>query len=167
MTPGGSNFQFLVACMGEMNASKCRCEILLLQSFVMAIFDVSLGDYLSTTSGLFNFLEIIGGLVLFGLMAAIKENTALNIFLFSVSYAFSFNGAHIMICSLFSLHTMKILMRVFYFVFYQMVASLAYVGGSVKLIKESPSVPVHAVVGIITGGIHTLHFLVVVYHTYL
>ncbi|XP_077483071.1 uncharacterized protein LOC144093498 [Amblyomma americanum] len=137
------------------------------KTFVMAIIEVSFGEYVGTVTGLFNFLEIVGGLVLFGLMCSIKENTHLNIFLFSVSYAFSFNGIHIMICSFFSRRTMEIMRQVFYYVFYQMTAAMSYVGASVKLVKDSPAVPVHAVVGIITGGLHFLHFITVSYNVYL
>ncbi|XP_065298534.1 uncharacterized protein [Dermacentor albipictus] len=132
----------------------------------MGVVDVTFSEYLGTATGLFNFLEVVGGVVLFLLMCSIKESTNVNLFLFSVSYAFSFNGIHIMFCTFFSRRTMEIMKQVFYNVFYQMTAAVMYAGASVKLLKESPQVPVHAVVGIITGGLHSVDFLVVSYNTY-
>ncbi|KAL1439884.1 hypothetical protein MTO96_009716 [Rhipicephalus appendiculatus] len=141
----------------------------------MGIIDVTFAEYLGTTMGLFNFLEVKdivsrkrwGGVVLFGLMCSIGETTRMNIFLLSISYAFSFNGLHIMFCSFFSRRTLEIMSQVFYTVFYQMTAALMYVGASAKVAKESARIPVHAVVGMVTGGLHTINFLVVTYNTYI
>nr|XP_037282364.1 uncharacterized protein LOC119175561 [Rhipicephalus microplus] len=100
-------------------------------------------------------------------MCTMKESTHLNIFLFSISYAFSFNGLHIMFCSFFSRRTLEIMSQVFYTVFYQMTAAVMYAGASMMLVRNSPELPVHAVVGMVTGGLHSINFFVVAYNTYI
>ncbi|KAH7973046.1 hypothetical protein HPB52_020832 [Rhipicephalus sanguineus] len=80
------------------------------------IFELSFEDYIATTNGLFNFLEIVGGIVLnvlVGKNSGGGDSKTLR-WLSGTGYTFSFNGIFMMVTSLLSSDSAAYLPVLFY-----------------------------------------------------
>ncbi|XP_065289889.1 uncharacterized protein [Dermacentor albipictus] len=128
------------------------------------IFEVSFDEYVGTVNGLFNFLEILGGLVLYFMMG--NTETKSQSCLEGTAYTFFFNGIFMLVSSFLSATSSYYLPSLFYYVLFNGTAAFMYIFTSVGVVRESNEVGGPPVVGLMTGGIHAFHCAYSTYKNY-
>ncbi|XP_064469078.1 uncharacterized protein LOC135383623 [Ornithodoros turicata] len=124
---------------------------------VLASFEVE--EYAGSLNGVFTILEVLFGILLYFLMARSTMTTKTETFLYSVSYAYVFNGMHILVSGSISLYSAYVLEHIFYYEAFLMSATITYVVGSTLLVREANMVTFRAIVGLLVGIIHAVHFI--------
>ncbi|XP_064460044.1 uncharacterized protein LOC135370261 [Ornithodoros turicata] len=120
--------------------------------------ELSVKDYISTLTGILNLLEVLLGLLLLLVVHyTLRELTTRVRVLFTINYAYTFNGLHFIIAGCLSLESFSHLQELFYYVLFLTCAGMAYTIGSVCVIKESKSTPVFAILSVTIGGIYYIH----------
>ncbi|XP_077536086.1 uncharacterized protein LOC144148427 [Haemaphysalis longicornis] len=129
------------------------------------IIEVSLDDYITTINGLFNILEVCGGLILFFSLGNATEKTSERC-LWCASYTFSSNGVVMIISSFLSATSAFYLPTLFYYVLFHGLGALMYIIPGIMLVKESKEVGMPAILSLVIGGFHAFHFSYVTYKKY-
>ncbi|XP_037499251.1 uncharacterized protein LOC119373298 [Rhipicephalus sanguineus] len=133
------------------------------------IFELSFEDYIATTNGLFNFLEIVGGIVLnvlVGKNSGGGDSKTLR-WLSGTGYTFSFNGIFMMVTSLLSSDSAAYLPVLFYYVLFQATGAASYIVSGLMLARQNHEVSVVVVMGLCSGGMHAFHFAYSCYKNYI
>ncbi|XP_054927999.1 uncharacterized protein [Dermacentor andersoni] len=128
------------------------------------IFEVSFSDYVGTINGLFNFLEVCGGIAVF-LMVDRAESSSQRC-LKGSSFTFWFNGFMMLVSSILSATSSYYLPVLFYYVIFHGTAGVLYIFTSISLVRESHEVELCAMAGLMTGGMHAFHCSYVTYKLY-
>ncbi|XP_077523302.1 uncharacterized protein LOC144134217 [Amblyomma americanum] len=119
------------------------------------IIEVSFDQYVNTANGLFNFLEVCGGMTLWMMI----ERTEMRVenFLRATAYTFSFNGVFMIMSSILSATSAYYLPLTFYYVLFQGTGSVLYIFTSIIIIRDAHEVKMTAMVGLLTGAFHAFH----------
>ncbi|XP_049527415.1 uncharacterized protein LOC125947106 [Dermacentor silvarum] len=128
------------------------------------IFEVSFDEYVGTVNGLFNFLEILGGMVVY-FMLSTPETKAQGC-LRGTAYTFFFNGIFMLVSSFLSATSSYYLPTIFYYVLFNGTGSLMYIFSSIGVVRETNEVGGPPVVGLMVGGIHAFHCAYSTYKNY-
>ncbi|XP_077523944.1 uncharacterized protein LOC144135059 [Amblyomma americanum] len=129
-------------------------------------FRIDFNDYIATVNGLFNFLEIVGGLVVYMMLGSDRDSHAVRL-LSGTSFTFSFNGIYMMASSLLSDSSARILPYLFYYVLFQGTGATCYILSCLMMVRGSSEVSLQALLGLMTGGIHAFHCAHAYYKLYI
>ncbi|XP_070377330.1 uncharacterized protein [Dermacentor albipictus] len=128
------------------------------------IFEVSFSDYVGTVNGLFNFLEVCGGLAV-SLMVDHADSSTQRC-LKGTSFTFWFNGFLMLVASILSATSAFTLPVLFYYVIFHGTAGVLYIFTCITLVRESHEVELVTMVGLMTGGMHAFHCAYATYKLY-
>ncbi|KAK8768178.1 hypothetical protein V5799_015357 [Amblyomma americanum] len=102
-------------------------------------FRIDFNDYIATVNGLFNFLEIVGGLVVYMMLGSDRDSHAVRL-LSGTSFTFSFNGIYMMASSLLSDSSARILP----YLFYVSTGATCYILSCLMMVRGSSEVSLQA-----------------------
>ncbi|XP_037275674.1 uncharacterized protein LOC119168374 [Rhipicephalus microplus] len=128
------------------------------------IFEVSFSDYVNTINGLFNFLEVCGGFVVFLMMD--QTHTRSESLLKASSYTFFYNGLFMLLSSILSATSAYYLPGLFYYVIYEGTGAVLYIFNCLMIVRESHDTGLTPMVGLMTGGMHAFHCAYSTYKNY-
>ncbi|KAH6926558.1 hypothetical protein HPB50_019765 [Hyalomma asiaticum] len=107
------------------------------------VFDISFNDYIATTNGCFNFLEIVGGIVLNVLMGSDQgRDSKARRLLSGSAYTFSFNGFFMMFSSMLNSTSAVYLPALFYYVLFQGTGAACYFISGIMIARQTHEVSV-------------------------
>ncbi|XP_049276282.1 uncharacterized protein LOC119373339 [Rhipicephalus sanguineus] len=172
--------QALVAEMETMDDKACNLAIVLCIAFVFLglfpcnlvvprvrppifeitrrpVFQIGLHGYVSRPNGLLNFLEMVGGLVLFSKMSNDQRDSKAVRLLSSSACTFGVSGASMLMACISSPTCAYYLPRTLYYILFHGLGAICYLTGAFCVSQYTQEAPLHSTIGFCTGALHALH----------